>query len=202
MKLFEILEQEQLNEKALRRALGIGALTTAGIVGSHLYHPSISSPQLQTQQPEHVRSLVNDITVDIVQRYKIDPKLAHEIVLLSIKYQNPDFPKAVDLLSLIGVESSFNSSAESKLKHDPAIGLLQVRPKTWNLAGSDLSDIEQQMKTGSEILHHYFKKLKSKDAAIQAYNIGLRNYNKGKEAPKYLGKYQGEFDRYKELINH
>lgn len=127
----------------------------------------------------------------IVGTYKVDPKLAANIVVLAHKYADPVFPKAPDILKVIGVESSFIPTAVSKLKEDPAIGLMQVRPGKWEIDPSELSTIEGQIKHGSKILNKYYHKLKgNKEAALQAYNVGLRNFRKGVRAPKYIQKYK------------
>lgn len=126
----------------------------------------------------------------LAKKYRVSEELVQEVVDLAYKYESPDFPKAIDILAIIGVESSFDPSAKSQLKHDPAVGLMQVRPGIWNIKPSDLATVEQQIKHGSQILSHYYKKLGNAEDAVQAYNIGITNFNRGRRNERYVSKYR------------
>ncbi len=202
MKIQDLLQEDyqQLDEISFKQAVA------AGIIGGAMMSPIKSNANNlhNKQQVSHtatqkaVKPNKFKITAnDISKKYNIDVELAEEIVKLAHKYQKPNFPTAKDILALIGVESSFNPSAISGLKKDPAIGLLQVRPGVWGINPEDISDsVENQIRIGSAVLHKYYTHLKDKDSAIQAYNIGMTNFQKGHESPQYLGKYQQEVKRY------
>lgn len=132
----------------------------------------------------------------ITARYtKVDPALAEEIVKYAHQYEHDIFPKAQDILAIIGVESSFRPNVASSLKKDPALGLMQVRAKVWShkVDRQLMDQVEYQIKYGSEILAEYYQRNQGDvDGAVQSYNIGITAYRKGREAPKYLDKYRQE----------
>jgi len=196
----QVLEQqEQLEEGKLKDiaiTLGIaGALTAGGmhyIEKGKQQHISQAMHKLAKQDPEHLKKTV-------LAKFNIEPKKAEEIVNAAIRHADPVFPKAHHLLALAGIESSFNEKAVSKLKHDPARGLLQVRPMVWNIPHKELSTIDGQMKHGANILKTYHQKLGDPEKAVQAYNIGIANLNKGQKqdaASRYLTKFKTELHRY------
>jgi len=113
--------------------------------------------------------------VDTKYKQNIKPAEAHKVVQLAIKHEKPTW-KAEDLLALIGIESSFNKNAKSKMKTDPAIGLTQIRPAAWKLHAASLKDnIEKQITKTYDILDHNLKVLGNKEDALHAYNVGLEN---------------------------
>ena len=208
MKTYELLldEQQQLiQEFKLKHAIGAAAIG-AGLMA----HPNImhQEPQVQVQQkpapqvvlpapkpqasPEEIK-----MAEKISAKYKIEPQDALEIVRLAHKYEKPTFPKAKDILAIVGIESSFDPDSVSGLRRDPAVGLMQVRPKVWGLSPEELQgDIEKQIATGSDILHLYYKKLRHRDAAVAAYNVGMSEYRSGNTAEGYVSKYQHELKQY------
>ena len=124
--------------------------------------------------------------------------MAEKIVKTALQNEHPTFPKAEDILAIVGIESSFNPSVKSQLKHDPAVGLMQVRPGIWDIDPTKLSTIENQIKVGANILAAYYSKLKSPDGAVHSYNIGITNYNKKKGLnPGYVQKYKTDLKLYK-----
>lgn len=147
-----------------------------------------------------VRLMDKQQTIDrIVADYKIDRKLATNIVQYAYKYQRDDFPRAHDIIAIIGVESDFIPTAKSKLKKDPAYGLTQVRSKMWNhvpMCQNVRDSVEQQVRCGMFILAAYYKELGSKDDAIHAYNIGLAAFQRGDNNPHYVPKYYAQLSKY------
>lgn len=128
----------------------------------------------------------------IVYQYKVSQDFATKVVALSHKYSSPVFPKASDILAIIGIESSFRPNVKSGLKRDKAEGLTQIRPRVWRhmIKPGELTLIENQVKYGSSILRQYHMKLGSIDGAVNAYNVGLTAHNRGKVNPRYVRKYQ------------
>ena len=213
--------KEDLNEISLKHA------AAAGILGATLLSPKHTSatqtptrPQQTTQTVSHEKEAPAKPTkiqlapkeekavATIVKRYGVDEDLATKVVKLAQKYEDPQFPKAEDILAIVGIESSFNPAARSGLKKDPAVGLMQFRPAAWKIEPAAMTDVETQIKKGAEILHTYYRHLFShKDRAIQAYNIGLEKFKQARDNPednqdtldaqkRYLAKYQKEVDHY------
>jgi len=195
MKLHEVLDPRLVNEVSLKQALAAGLLGTAAISTAANVHAPTQTPS--TYAPniivKHINLVYERLANKIASKYHVDQGFAMKVVELAHKYAHPVFPTAKDILAVVGVESSFNPGATSNLSDDPAVGLMQVRPGKWKLNSQQLlADEEAQIKHGASILHKYFKKLKNKDAAIQAYNIGLNSYRQGFRSPKYLEKVQRE----------
>lgn len=213
MKVHEIIgSQEQLDEINLRQAAAAG-IASASLMGSahhalkepsrpqtatHQRAPKELSYQRATDTKHKEESRLKAMTDLIIKKYKVAPELASQVVNLAHKYEGSAFPKATDLLALIGVESSFNPAAVSGLSKDPAVGLMQVRPGMWGLEPDDIDGIEEQIKHGAHVLKKYYAKLGDKESAIKAYNIGLRNFRINKDpdaADRYYAKYNNEYDQ-------
>ena len=194
MKLKDILEpQQQLDEVTLKQVAAAGLIGAAGLLPPTLTsHPERMSRPAIVQPVDQQGPMVQQVT----NKYNITPQLAKEVVALAYKYEHPDFPTAKDILAIVGVESSFRPEVQSKLKKDPGRGLMQVRAGVWNLDPEELNDIEANIKHGSQILHKYYTKLQNKQAAVQAYNVGITDYRKGIKNPRYLKKYQQEYGQY------
>lgn len=214
MKLNEIMSEEhlsaeQLNEISAKQIIAAGALAAAAL-GLYTHSPSEKiSPEhsgkvdYTTREAVKLEAEIDKLTALVTSKYKIKKDEAKAIVLLAKKYEKPVFPKAKDILAIIGIESSFNSTAVSSLKKDPAVGLMQVRPGVWGIAASSLrNDVNKQIEFGSDILHKYFNKLKDKSDAVRAYNIGLTNFRNGKQEDaqmRYLDKYNSEVKHFNDI---
>lgn len=207
MKVNEILSTtQQLDEFNLKHAMA------AGVAGAALMSPikgkEVNPPQQPIKQATPVTTVLpapqqkvdpkqQKMAQVISHKYSIDDEFAKEVVELAHKYAQPTFPKAKDILAIAGIESSFNPDAKSGLRRDKAVGLMQVRPKVWNMSPEELYDVENSIKTGSDILHFYFKKLHNRDAAVAAYNVGLGEFRSGNNAEGYVSKYMHELMLYK-----
>lgn len=179
------LEKIPLGEGFVKNTLIGAAMASASLMHGN-------TAKIQDEPPKVAFNAQHSID-NIVKRYKIDPVKAKHIVDTAIKYQKYPFPMAHHILGTIGVESSFNENAKSKLKHDAAIGLMQIRPKSTGIHPKEVSDIEGQIKHGSYMLHDLYKRTGGdEEKAIQAYNIGMTSYNKGKRALAYLEKTKKE----------
>lgn len=213
MKLHEVLPQEQLDEKSLRNALAAGILGTSmampGAIADHK-PPQTSSyerpqdeitttakrtsdpfkPEIDISSPDLVRR--TELAKNIAKKYRVDIDLVQQVVDLAYKYQDKEFPRAEDILAIVGVESSFNPESRSSLRHDPAIGLMQVRPGIWNIDPEHLASTESQIKYGVAILKRYYKRLGNAEDAVQAYNLGITSFRRGQRNNQYVAKYQRE----------
>jgi soluble lytic murein transglycosylase-like protein len=223
MKLFEFafpksnydvrisVSEQQLDELNLKHAATAGALAlSTGLGNPNLppnsertqpaSHVAQAEPQAPAQEPQKKTALdpkLEKLSGKIVKKYGIDSNLADEIVQLAKKHERKGFPKAEDLLAIIGIESSFNPNAVSGLRTDPAVGLTQIRPNVWGLDANSLrGDIDQQIKTSADILSKYRKKLKNTEDAIHAYNVGITAFQRGDYNPSYVEKFKDERRQY------
>jgi|SRR5579859_1588287 len=208
------LKEETLDEISLKHAAAATVLGASMLAPKHTAHATDVNPRRQTfsqmvaKQAEMPKLDAKEEKAvnQIVKRYGVNGELAAKVVQLAQKYEHPEFPKAKDILAIVGIESSFNPKAKSGLKKDPAVGLMQFRPSAWKVA--DANDVETQIKKGAEILNTYYRHLFShKDRAIQAYNIGLAKYKEARDNPeenqeildaqkRYLDKYNREVVHY------
>lgn len=207
MKVEDILQTELDEKFSMKGAVAAGMLGTAALNPMHgqQERPPVVQPQKKVVQPELAEIHPTAKRIDpkqvaqvarITNKYDVDEELAQQVVELANTYQKPTFPRAKDILAIVGIESSFDPDAQSQLKHDPAMGLTQIRPGVWNIDPAELQGVEAQIRICADILSYYYKKLHNKEAAVQAYNVGLTDYNRGVSAPQYLSKYHREYQLY------
>lgn len=220
MKMYEVLPKEQLDEKSLKHALAAGILGTSVLTPSASIESPTPPPVQQVQQQPDIEELVvygrqldpefdfepqiepptlirrTELARNIAQRYRVSSDLTQQVVDLAFRYEDQEFPKAEDILAIIGVESSFDPQSVSRLRRDPARGLMQVRPGVWNIDPDELDDVEAQIKYGVEILKRYYQKLDSREDTLQAYNVGLTRFRRGGRNPGYVAKYQRALNRH------
>jgi len=200
MKIHELKGVEQLDELNFKHAVAAATLGAATMLNHKAEAPDLPVQpisKLQYQQPKLTPDPAIQNAADIIaDKYDLDNRFALDIVKLAHKYQKPGFPTAKDLLAVIAVESQFQPNAISGLHKDPAVGLMQVRPKKWNIDPEALKDPETCIQMGADILHKYYKHLHGdKQAALQAYNVGMQNFQQGTEAPNYLHKFERELKK-------
>jgi len=209
------LHEQQLDEISLRQAMAAGMigatalglpkdLTHGAIPPSEQRHVVIPAQHLggsKPPMPEAPLPPEQEQTVQLIlKKYRgADEETIRRIVSAAYANQKPIFPRAHDILSIVGIESSFRPGAVSELRRDPARGLMQVRPAVWGLEPDPLHDIETNIKTGSDILSQYFKKLRDREKALHAYNIGITSVLNGETNPAYVEKFQREREQYKAI---
>jgi hypothetical protein len=119
----------------------------------------------------------------IKNRYGVSESRAYELVGVVSSYTNRyDFPDAKTTLAIIAQESNFNPKASGP---SGAKGYMQVQSSSGR---SSTHEIYQNIAGGVGILREYYLKLGSRDASIQAYNVGIGAYISGKRSPEYLEK--------------
>lgn len=202
MKLTEIVtlssNVNQLDEVNFKQAVAAGALSLGALMSPSSTLQTRAPAQEPTTQPARADIDIQILATTILQKYKISPKLATKVATLAKKYEHSSFPKATDILAIAGIESSFIPQSVSSLKKDPAVGLMQVRPKIWGLDHNTLAgDMDLQIKSGADVLRKYYKLLGNKEDAVHAYNVGLGNFRRGKHNLKYVHKYKAELQLYK-----
>lgn len=97
-----------------------------------------------------------------------------------------DFPKKVDILAIIGVESTFR---QCETDGRGSYGLMQVNIKAHKLDPGTICDTTTNISHGSKILRENYLKLGSEQAAVLAYNVGIGGYLKGEFDVAYYNKY-------------
>lgn len=201
MRLHEFTTPEQLDELDLKKALATGALAAAAVGAPYLASKYASSPvepiAAATKQAVKPAATVQELASAITGKYKVDPKLAMHVAQLAKKHEKPVFPRAEDILALIGIESSFNPHAVSGLRRDPALGLTQVRPRVWGMKPTELrGNLDKQVAMAAHILDLYNQKLNSPESALHAYNMGITAFRQGKTNPRYVQKFKNERNLY------
>lgn len=187
-------EQEMLEEGIIKNAIVGAAIAGAGLLALH-------SGKEQPVNPVSVSGKVGNVSPErdmlvskVLSKYKISEQKAHQIVGAAMKHADPVFPKAHDILAVIGKESTFKDDAVSNVG---AKGLMQVRPKIWNLGHGELDTIDGQVKHGVAILKSYHKKFGSVDSSLHAFNVGETNFrNKKNLNPKYVENFHKERELY------
>lgn len=192
---------QPLDEGAFRNVIAAATLAIASLAPTGLAHDPVVNKAAVKHWKVDVKALTAHMAEIAGDKYDVDPATVQAVVQSAIKHQYADFPKAKDLLAVVGVESSFNPNATSKLKKDPAKGLLQVRPGVWGLKKADLATIDQQIKQGADILHKYFVRFGTREAALHAFNVGPKNHrlsatNPKKGNPRYVPKVDAEEHQY------
>lgn len=110
------------------------------------------------------------------------PALAERIIVppqyvvdIANRLEYQDFPKTVDILAIIRVESAFKPSArnpEASSPVGPSNGLMQVQNGSF--------DVNTNMRQGVGLLREYYIRLgRNKEAAVKSYNIGIGRYKRG-----------------------
>lgn len=87
------------------------------------------------------------------------------------------------VLSLAATESSLNATAKSK---KGAKGLLQITKQSGKQPKNPYS-VSDNIKAGSEHLYSYVDRF-GLEAGVMVYNVGPKNYHKGKRAYQYAKK--------------
>lgn len=190
---------QDIQEGLMKNAFLAGAMaTTVMLTYNGLKEPAKDTVHRVHPMKQSVDREVKTLAKMVKSKYKhVSDDMATHVALMAKKHERDIFPKAKDLLSVAGIESSFNPEAKSKLKKDPAIGLTQIRPKVWGLKPSDLDTPEKQIKKSADILQAYHQKLGDADSALHAYNVGITNFkNKKGLNPKYVEKFKKERELY------
>lgn len=137
----------------------------------------------------HAEVITSQELVDrISERWKLSPDAIGRIVRLAESHAKPDFPKPINLLAIIAVESSFNPKA----RNSGNVGLMQINLTANGKRLKDRSQ-EENIRVGAEILGEYSARLKgSHRATILSYNSGISAYRRGRYRSAYWAAYQRE----------
>lgn len=191
---------EEVQEGFVKNAIIGAAIGGAAMMSQQFFdkHKDVAVERVHphvVQAEDEIKSLAKTVK----SKYKhVSDEFATHVATMAKKHEKATFPKAKDILAIAGIESSFNPNAKSGLRKDPAIGLTQVRPKTWGIDKNELATPEQQIKKGAEILHQYHQRLGGDvEAAVHSYNVGITNFKRQKGLnPKYVEKFKKERELY------
>jgi len=123
---------------------------------------------------------IEKLTQFISTKYNVSDTAVKKVVEYAHRQGDKVFPTPIDILSIIAIESSFNKYAVSKAR---AKGYMQVLYKETTF------DIRTNINDGTHLLREY-SRVMPKDAAVQAYNVGIGNYKKGMRNTEYLAKFK------------
>lgn len=125
---------------------------------------------------------IQKLTKYISKTYKISLDHSEHIVVTAFNYgYHASFPTPIDILAIIAIESRFDKNVTSHTKDK---GLMQISYKPT------VFDVETNMYDGVSLLRTNSEQLKHHDAAIQAYNIGVPGYKKGRRNLIYLNRFK------------
>lgn len=123
----------------------------------------------------------------ISNKYNIEYTKAKEIVIVAEQHsEEHKFPRLHDTLAIIAIESSFKETVISKCN---AKGLMQVLYKEVSF------DPKLNIAAGTELLKEYSKRLPTREAVVQSYNVGIGNFKRGMRNQDYLNKFKQEKER-------
>ena len=148
---------------------------------------SLPLPDAPTATNEYAQRVIQ--TRDVIRMlYNIPEARAEEYSYLIHSFAYPgDFPTAEDIVAIIGIESRFDEDARSG---SDARGLMQVLKGHYR--------VDQNISDGTQILTDYYHNLKNdKQAAVQAFNVGIGAYLSGKRVPDYYASYTKELAKVK-----
>lgn len=131
----------------------------------------------------------------VASKYGVPYNKAVHYAQLAKQNEGEAFPKAKDILAVIGVESGFRERAASS----SSLGLMQInyRDNKRDIPRrSFLFSPEFNIKFGSKILKSYYAMLGNRKGTIIAYNVGIGNYLAGRYKYNYLQKYLVELHNY------
>jgi len=97
------------------------------------------------------------------------------------------------IASLVLTESSFRKNV---ISHAGAIGPAQVRPEYWSgfCGSSNLTDPEENIYCGAQVLSHLMERCGDDTCALQAYNVGIHS-TRVQAARRYVTKVDQYRDR-------
>jgi soluble lytic murein transglycosylase-like protein len=147
-----------------------------------LYYPVEQKVIVKEIKPPIYEIQKEKLALYISKKYKVHKANAKLIVDKAFEHSNPiEFPTPIDTLAIIAIESSYKIYAVSKVG---AKGLMQILYKPSSFL------IDENIKDGVALLKDYKKATGSIPATIQAYNIGIGNYNRNIRNEEYFNKYK------------
>ena len=101
------------------------------------------------------------------------------------------------IASLVLTESSFRKNVTS---HVGAIGPAQVRPEYWSgfCGSSNLTDPEENIYCGAQVLSHLMERCGDDTCALQAYNVGIHSsrVQAGRRYVSKVGRYRDQLRKF------
>jgi soluble lytic murein transglycosylase-like protein len=174
-------KEKQLAEAkkvVVRRAAPVAAVIAVALTAA----PSVTKKS--KEQPDEIESATVNVRYIAKTYQNVTEDDAWMIVALAAKYADPVFPTAKDILGVMEIESGFNPRA----KLGPCLGLMQIdrNHHRKRILGGTLYNPETNIRAGATYLRELYGSLKSRRAAIMAYNLGEGAYRSGHRNAKYF----------------
>ena len=174
----------------------IGSLTIVSLAVSHVVAPQGFETVSMAKPAAVIRTIrqhdVAQFGSKVSNAFGIKDQVAHEFADWILEASERQGLSPELLASLVVTESSFRKYARSNVG---AVGPTQVRPDYWGTfcgAKDDLTDPEQNIYCGAQVLSHLFERCEGdRSCALAAYNVGP--YAKREAAAK---RYVAKIDRY------
>jgi len=96
------------------------------------------------------------------------------VVKIAKSLSYSDFPKTMDILAIVRVESAFRP-----MVINPEIGSVGPSRGLMQIQNGSL-EVHRNMHEGVGLLREYYQRLGSKEAAVKSYNIGISAYKQGR----------------------
>ncbi len=166
----------QPKKQILKRSSALVAVAAVAAAESSLPEEQGGEDDIQSTQ-RAARNIANSLDVPETTAWKI--------VALARKYEDPVFPKYRDIIGIIAIESRF----DPKARNANCLGLMQMNRfyhRGRVRASKDFYNPEENIRAGVEYLKELHSSLKSRRAAIMAFNLGEGWYRSGKRNAKYV----------------
>jgi len=114
-------------------------------------------------------------SVRLQDSFGVDGELADDFARWILEASDRQAVPPDLIASLIYTESTFRLRARS---FSGAIGPAQVKPRFWSrfCGGVDLTDPEQNVYCGAQVVAHYMDQCGDFECALRLYNVGPSNY--------------------------
>jgi hypothetical protein len=126
---------------------------------------------------------VPNLEVSVSYTEVVPSSIPSEVLNMASKLAFVDFPKVIDILAIIMIESSFRQFAKNKNSN----GIMQVNFGSFN--------IKENMTAGVKLLREYYVITETEKGAVKAYNVGIGNYLKGRlrtSSSAYFNKFKAQ----------
>ncbi|MDP6471111.1 MAG: lytic transglycosylase domain-containing protein [Pseudomonadales bacterium] len=149
----------------------VGVSMGPELTGKGLQNISFAKPALASgpRWEERVADFGNRMT----RAWGVRPETAHEFSAWILEASTRQKLEPELIASLILTESHFRKNVRS---YYGAVGPAQVRPEYWSdfCGVADLTDPEQNVYCGAQILAYYRERCGAERCALSAYNTGLK----------------------------
>ena len=116
------------------------------------------------------KKAVDNLTTYLERKWKRPRTELSQIVAICFSQSQQAWPKPLDVLAVIQVESGFNPKARDSTSG--STGLMQINADSHNVTQIELEQPAKNLSWGIRLLRRYRKEMQSDSAALAAYNMG------------------------------